>query len=74
MQESEYQKEIKKLQEELSKERARRQEAVSNYDLLVGQMKEKNAKIKKYEEIIRNQDKSINLLNAAMNDMKAGRI
>jgi len=74
MQESEYQKEIKKLQEELSKERARRQEAVSNYDLLVGQMKEKNAKIKKYEEIIRNQDKSINLLNATMNDMKAGRI
>jgi len=74
MQESEYQKEIKKLKEELSKERARRQEAVSNYDLLVGQMKEKNAKIKKYEEIIRNQDKSINLLNATMNDMKAGRI
>lgn len=78
MQEKEYLEEIKRLQEELATANARRQEAVSNYDLLVKKIKidRENHKqeIKKYQKLIQDQNHTINLLNATMEDMKAGRI
>ncbi len=72
--ETEYQLEIRRLQDELSKERARRQETVSNYDLLVPKIRDYKKKIETYEKIIKEQNQTIVTLTAALNDKEKGRI
>jgi len=67
----EYEKEVQRLQKEIARETASRQVAESNYKLIVQKIKEER---KKHEIEIKQLKHNIDLLNAALDDLKAGRI
>lgn len=66
----EYEKEVQRLQKEI----ARREEAVSNYNLPLPKIKEYQKEIEKYKKLLKEQNQTIVTLTAALNDKEKGRI